>query len=312
MAASAAGIAFGWKGSGWFFHTRRTLPAYSFITCASVGCARLQKGHWKSDHSTMVTGAVLGPLAGPFPGWTSNFGSPVGAPGAAWACADPPAAFTFSSASAWYSFSCFMPFLSRSSAFLICSSITTLNVSKGKAPEMNLPLMKNEGVPSAPTDIPYVLSLAICSAISGDSLSFFHCTRFRPACFAHSSYFASESSVWWANISACIFQNLSFPCRKAAIAAFAAGIAFWWKLSGSLRQTMRTSSLYEERICWSVGSTRAQNGHWKSDHSTMVTFGFFAPVTGPSPGSTLRACGCGAAEGGGAGGPLMPSLIKDS
>ena len=44
----------------------------------------------------------------------------------------------------------------------------------------------------------------------------------------------------------------------------------------------------------------------------MVTFGFFEPAQGPSPGSTLRACGCGTAEGGGAGGPLWPSLIRCS
>jgi hypothetical protein len=50
--------------------------------------------------------------------------------------------------------SCLVPFLSSSSAFLICSSITGLKVSNGMAPEMNFPLTKNEGVPSAPTDWP--------------------------------------------------------------------------------------------------------------------------------------------------------------
>src|SRR3954464_6828023 len=147
---------------------------------------------------------------------------------------------------------------------------------------------------------------------SGDSLSAFHLGRLRPISLAHSSYFASESALWLANIRSCIFQNLSLPCFAAAIAAFAAGIALGWKLSGSLRQTMRTSSLYVSSTCLSVGSTRAQNGHWKSDHSTIVTFGFFAPVHGPSPGSTLRACGWGAACGGGAGGPVWPSLINAS
>ena len=87
------------------------------------------------------------------------------------------------------------------------------------------------------------MSFAISAAISGDSLSFFHWARLSPISFAHCSYFASDSSVWCANITACIFQNFSFPCFAAAIAAFAAGIAFGWKPRGSLRQTRRTSSL---------------------------------------------------------------------
>ncbi len=113
--------------------------------------------------------------------------------------------------------------------------------------------------------------MAIWSAISEDSLSLRHCATSAPAFLAHSSYLASDNSVWCANSRACIFQNLSLPCFATAMAALAAGIAFGWKLSGSLRQTRRTSSLYVSRICLSVGSTRAQYGHWKSDHSTMVT-----------------------------------------
>src|SRR5260370_15197101 len=102
----------------------------------------------------------------------------------------------------------------------------------------------------------------------------------------------------------CSFQNLSLPCRAAAIAALAAGIALGWKGRGSLRHTTFTSSLYVSRICLRVGSTRLQKGHWKSDHSTMVTLACLPPMAGPSPGSTLRACGGGGdcCEGGGAGG----------
>ena len=61
MAASAAGIALGWKGRGWFFHASRPCSPYAAITCLSVGSTRLQKGHWKSDHSTMVTAALAAP-----------------------------------------------------------------------------------------------------------------------------------------------------------------------------------------------------------------------------------------------------------
>ena len=67
MAASAAGIALGWKESGWFFQATRILPLYSSRSCCSVGSTRPQNGHWKSDHSTMVTGAFLGPRTGALP-----------------------------------------------------------------------------------------------------------------------------------------------------------------------------------------------------------------------------------------------------
>src|SRR5438067_650343 len=67
MAASAAGMALLWNGSGRFFHTMRTSFGYSLATCVSVGSTRPQNGHWKSDHMTMVTLDVLGPRAGEWP-----------------------------------------------------------------------------------------------------------------------------------------------------------------------------------------------------------------------------------------------------
>src|SRR5260370_30384676 len=81
-------------------------------------------------------------------------------------------------------------------------------------------------------------------------------------------------------------QNLSLPCSYAAIAASAAGMALGWNESGWFFQAMRTLPLYSLSICLSVGSTRLQKGHWKSDHSTMVIFGDFAPITGALPTST--------------------------
>src|SRR5436190_18954731 len=83
MAASAAGSALGWKGSGWFFHTMRILPLYSSSSCLRVGPTLEQKGHWKSENSITVIGAFFGPLLGESPTaiWTglSGGGGAVGA-----------------------------------------------------------------------------------------------------------------------------------------------------------------------------------------------------------------------------------------
>jgi len=66
-ASSAAGSARGWNGSGLSFQTTRTLSPYVFEISSSVGMTLLQNGHWKSDHSTIVTSAVAGPLDGESP-----------------------------------------------------------------------------------------------------------------------------------------------------------------------------------------------------------------------------------------------------
>src|SRR5467141_3104037 len=147
--------------------------------------------------------------------------------------------------------------------------------------------------------------------ISVDSLSLRQRARSRPICFAHSSYFASDSSFWCSKSSLCICQNL--PCLCAAIAALAAGSALGWKERGWLRQTSFTWPLYVSRIFWTVGSARWQNGHWKSENSTMVTLACLAPVHGESvPKSTLRAVGAGGGCGGGAGGAVWPSFTSAS
>ena len=41
-------------------------------------------------------------------------------------------------------------------------------------------------------------------------------------------------------------------------------------------------------ICSMVGSTREQNGHWKSDHSTIVTLACSGPLAGALPTGTLK------------------------
>src|ERR1700724_314000 len=73
--ASAALAALGCMGSGNCRKTRRTLLPYFDTTCSRVGVMREQKGHWKSENSTIVTGALDGPLAGPLAATSTRIGS---------------------------------------------------------------------------------------------------------------------------------------------------------------------------------------------------------------------------------------------
>ncbi len=50
--------------SGRCFQTIRTLSPYVSSICLRVGPTLAQYGHWKSENSTIVTGASAGPLAG--------------------------------------------------------------------------------------------------------------------------------------------------------------------------------------------------------------------------------------------------------
>src|SRR5262249_55447261 len=81
----------------------------------------------------------------------------------------------------------------------------------------------------------------------------------------------------------CISQNL--PCSAAAMAASAAGIACSWNGSGLLRHTTRSLSPYLARMASMVGSTREQNGHWKSLHSIIVTSASGLPRVGAVEGA---------------------------
>ena len=71
---------------------------------------------------------------------------------------------------------------------------------------------------------------------------------------------------------------------------------------------MATSLGYLSVICFSVGLTREQNGHWKSLNSTMVTLADLGPLRGLCAGMvTLRGpAGRGAAAWGAA--PPAPAL----
>src|SRR5256885_10533922 len=64
IAAFAAGSAFGWKERGSLRQTSFTSPLYVSRIFCSVGSARWQKGHWKSENSTIVTLAFLAPVQG--------------------------------------------------------------------------------------------------------------------------------------------------------------------------------------------------------------------------------------------------------
>ena len=91
---------------------------------------------------------------------------------------------------------------------------------------------------------------------------------------------------WLANSLSCISQN--FPCAWAATAASAASGASAWKGSGLCRKITRTLFPYSFSIWWSVGTTRLQNGHWKSENSTTVTFASAGPFAAPSSGTRTR------------------------
>src|SRR5581483_11855263 len=61
-----------------------------------------------------------------------------------------------------------------------------------------------------------------------------------------------------------------------------------WNGSGLWRKYNRTCVGYSFMILSIVGMTRPQNGHWKSEKATMVTFAFSGPRTGPSIGTRNR------------------------
>ena len=107
----------------------------------------------------------------------------------------------------------------------------------------------------------------------------------RPISCAYFSSVARSSACWLAKSLSCISQNL--PCSCAAIDG----------LGGGLRVGVERQRLVAEHDAHvlAVGlldllerraSTRLQNGHWKSDHSTMVTLASFGPDAGASAGTS--------------------------
>ena len=119
-----------------------------------------------------------------------------------------------------------------------------------------------------------------------------------PACWAQVTYASSPRSSGWWNTRLRKRQNASSPARACTpAAASAAERAFAWTGRGLFFQTMRTlSGPYAWRMCASVGSARAQNGHWKSANSTIVTGAVRLPQVGSAASIGTPASSSGALE----------------
>jgi hypothetical protein len=117
-----------------------------------------------------------------------------------------------------------------------------LNASNGCAPERNLPLTKNAGVPCAPIWSPSFWCSRISSLSFGSAMSRSKRPRLSPISAAYFFRLSSSSAFWFSNSLSWYSQNL--PCRCAAIDASAAGIARWWKPSGLCLNAIRTSLPY--------------------------------------------------------------------
>ncbi len=122
--------------------------------------------------------------------------------------------------------------------------MTVLNLSNGCAPESDTPLMKNAGVPFAPTALPAALSLSTLSAhVCASRPALNLAASFTPASPAHFTYESGPSADWFLKAVSWNFQKASFPASaNTPCAASAAGFAFGWKGSGSFFQMMRTLS----------------------------------------------------------------------
>ena len=75
--------------------------------------------------------------------------------------------------------------------------------------------------------------------------------------------------------------------RPLRVSALCAPMACVWNGRGLCLKTMRTRSPYSRLIFCSVGATRAQKGHSKSENSTIVTGALSGPSAGAPPTSTL-------------------------
>src|SRR3989344_6287337 len=76
------------------------------------------------------------------------------------------------------------------------------------------------------------------------------------------------------------FQKPSLPsCSATHSEAMAAGRALGWMLSsGNCRYTQAIWPLLSSTIFLSVGCTREQNGHWKSEYSISTTGALKEPI----------------------------------
>ncbi len=153
-------------------------------------------------------------------------------------------------------------------------------VSNGTAPTTCRQLKNMLGVPLAPTAAASFWSSSTRALAPGPALAALKRRRSSRAATAAFSRSAGERACWFCMSRSWKGQNL--PCSRAASEASAAGMAFGCMGSGWCFQTTRTCPLKASSTCLSVGSTRPQNGHWKSEKRTMVSLASAGPRAGSS------------------------------
>jgi hypothetical protein len=169
--------------------------------------------------------------------------------------------------------------------FSLASATSTwcTNAVSGWAPIRRSPLMKKVGVPVMSASLASFRSASTRGrnfALSSAARNF-GTSRFRARACSSSAGRSRRSCP--ANRRSCISQNL--PCSPAASAASAGQ-------TGGLVERQRQvlpdqADLIGVRFSSSrsVGTTRAQNGHWNSLYETMVMGALGFPRAGESPGS---------------------------
>ena len=141
--------------------------------------------------------------------------------------------------------------------------------------------MKTAGVELMPSFVPTATCSCTRSLYLDESRQALNFAASRPAATA-CVFSASGCSVCWLAKSRSWYSQ-NFPCSRAQLPASAALKASGWiAVSGKSFQTIRILSPYVSRSCFSVGDTRWQNGHWKSENSTTVTGAFVAPSAASS------------------------------
>ena len=172
-----------------------------------------------------------------------------------------------------------------SSAFAEASSVsmTSLNLASGCAPERLTPLMNEPGVPDTPTPFASLMSRSTLAPHFVSVRSPATSDLPRPASTAHSR---SESEV----MSRCDSKTRSWNFQNAAGVrvcqiiwpSVAASFAFLCIGSGWFFSTMRRSLPNVSRRGSMWLARRAQNGHWRSVKTTIVTSASTGPICSSS------------------------------
>src|SRR5712692_10320440 len=162
-----------------------------------VGSTREQNGHWKSENSITVTLAVLAPRAGELPtGTLYTDVSCSGTGGRASASFDSVLALRVRAS---YTCEAGTPAESALLAAASSSSITFLNASIGWAPASGRPLMKNDGVPRAPSLAAWSWSALMAAEYLLPSSASLALEALTPSSCAYLSSDARSSACWFLN-----------------------------------------------------------------------------------------------------------------